>query len=242
MSSTLSLLTCVTKYCNICDRMKPKKSISIKDKVTDKVEKLLPGSILFAQDFFDEGSNAAVRQQLARLVRTGLLRRLSQGVYVLPKNLSGHGYLLPSAEDVAYALARRDKARIIPTGEVALWKLGLSEQVPLNFVYLTDGPSRIVKVEESEGKRSYTITFKRASSKNFALRGKVSGSVIQALKSLGESNLTDSILDKIQLLIMRENLDDLNHDVTLAPAWISKLILDFFKTYKNEGLDSKERS
>ncbi len=159
-----------------------------------------------------------------------MLKRLSQGIYLIPKKLGPHGLLLPNAEEVASALARRDKTRIVPTGEVALWKLGLSTQVPLNYVYLTDGPSRVIHIEEIEGKTSYTITFKHASPKNFALRGKISGQVIQALKAIGEKNLTEDVLDKIQSLIMRENMDD--HDLTVAPAWISKLIKDSFKSYK----------
>ena len=205
--------------------------ISAKDKIINRIQQLLPGSILFAQDFLSDGSSEAIRQQLTRLVKAGVLKRLSQGIYLIPKKLGSHGLLLPNAEEVASALARRDKTRIIPTGEVALSKLGLSTQVPLNYVYLTDGPSRVINIEETEGKTGYTITFKHASPKNFALRGKISGQVIQALKAIGEKNLTEEVLDKIQSLIMRENMDDLNHDLTIAPAWISKLIRESFKSY-----------
>lgn len=208
------------------------RSISVKDKIVNRIQQLLPGTILFAQDFLQEGSSEAVRQQLRRLVEAGILKRLSQGVYVIPKKLGERGYLLPTAEEIAMAIARRDKSRIIPTGEVALWKLGLSTQVPLKYVYLTDGPSRIIKIEETEGKTSYTITFKHASPKNFASKGKISSQVIQALKAIGEKNLTETTMDKINALIMKENLDDLNHDLTVAPAWISKLIKDSFKSYK----------
>lgn len=208
------------------------RSISVKDKIVNRIQQLLPGTILFAQDFVQDGSSEAVRQQLRRLVEAGVLKRLSQGVYVIPKKLGKHGYLLPTAEEIAMAIARRDKSRIIPTGEVALWKLGLTTQVPLKYVYLTDGPSRVIKIEETEGKTRYTITFKHASPKNFASKGKISSQVIQALKAIGEKNLTETTLDKINALIMRENLDDLNHDLTVAPAWISKLIKDSFKSYK----------
>jgi Family of unknown function (DUF6088) len=208
------------------------RNISVKDKIINRIQQLLPGTILFAQDFLHDGSSEAVRQQLRRLVEADVLKRLSQGVYVIPKKLGEQGYLLPTAEEIALALARRDKSRIIPTGEVALWKLGLSTQVPLKYVYLTDGPSRVIKIEETKGKTSYTITFKHASPKNFASKGKISSQVIQALKAIGEKNLTETTLDKINALIMRENLDDLNHDLTVAPAWISKLIKDSFKSYK----------
>ena len=110
------------------------KFISVRDKINARLQQSLPGSVLFAQDFFGEASSEAVRQHLSRLVKEGILVRISQGIYVFPKKVNGHGFLLPGAPEIANAIARRDKAKIIPTGEVALSQLGLSEQVPLNFV------------------------------------------------------------------------------------------------------------
>ena len=198
----------------------------------NRIQQLLPGSIVFAQDFSGDGTHESVRQQLVQFTKSGLLKRLSQGTYLLPKKLGEHGDLFPAPEEIASALARRDKARIIPTGEVALWKLGLTTQVPLNYIYLTDGPSRVIKVEDAKGITDYNIRFKHASPKNFALRGKISSQVIQALKAIGEKNLTKNILEKIESLIMRENIDDLSHDLTIAPAWINKLIKNSFNSYK----------
>jgi hypothetical protein len=206
--------------------------MSVRNKMLNRIEHLLPGSIVFAQDFSGDGTPESVRQQLVQFTQSGYLKRLSQGVYVLPKKLGEHGNLLPNADEIAAALARRDKARIIPTGEFALWKLGLSTQVPLNYVYLTDGPSRIIKIEEVKNRTSYTIKFKHATPKNFSMRGKISSQVIQALKTIGEKNLNPAILTKIESLIMRENIDDLSHDLMIAPAWIGKLIKDSFNSYK----------
>ncbi|HEX5170796.1 MAG TPA: DUF6088 family protein [Cyclobacteriaceae bacterium] len=218
-----------------------RKSTSVKDKIANRIRQLLPGSILFAQDFADEGTNESIRQQLVQLARQGTLIRLSQGIYLLPKRI-GNEHFIPSAEEIVNAIARRDKSRIIPSGEVALWKLGLSTQVPLNHVYLTDGPSRSIKIEEKGKRTSYTINLKHASPKNFALRGKISASLVQALKTIGEKNLSPEIVDKIQALVMRENLDDLKHDLTVAPAWIAKLIRESFNRYKYEGLDTPQRT
>ena len=150
---------------------------------------------------------------------------------VSPKKVNGHGSLLPVAPEIANAIARRDKAKIIPTGEVALSQLGLSEQVPLNFVYLTDGPARVIHIDV-EGKKGYSIRFKHAGPKNFAFTGKISSQVIQALRALGKKDLDDVTLDKIKSLLMRENQGDLKHDIALAPAWISKLILNLLQTGK----------
>lgn len=198
----------------------------------NRIQQLLPGSLVFAQDFSGDGTPEVVRQYLVKFSNEGLLTRLSQGVYLLPKKLGEHGDILPPVDEIATALARRDKARIIPTGEVALWKLGLTTQVPLNHVYITDGPSRVIKVQGPSAKVGYSIKFKHGSPKNFALRGKISSQVIQALKVIGEKNLNNELLGKIESLIMRENIDDLSHDLTIAPAWISKLIKKSFAPYK----------
>jgi hypothetical protein len=207
-------------------------NFTVSDKIVNRLEQMLPGSIFFIQDLLDEGNAEAVRQQLTRLVKANVIKRLSHGIYLVPKKLGGHGFLLPNPDDIANAIARRDKSRIIPTGEVALWKLGLSTQVPLNYVYLTDGPSRGIKIEEKEGVTSYTITFKHASPKNFALKGKITSQVIPALKAIGQKNLTADMSEKIELLIMREDLDDLKYDMSIAPAWIAKLIKESFNSYK----------
>ena len=80
------------------------------------------------------------------------------------------------------------------------------------------------------GKRKYSIKFKHASPKNFAFTGKISSQVIQALRALGKRDLDEKTLDKIKSLLMRENQGDLKHDIALAPAWISKLILNLLQT------------
>lgn len=209
-----------------------RKVLTASNKITNRLQQMLPGTIFFIQDLLEEGSPEAIRQQLTRLVKAQTIKRLSQGIYLVPKKLGGHGFLLPNPDDIANAIARRDKSRIIPTGEVALWKLGLSTQVPLNYVYLTDGPSRVIKIEEKEGKTSYTITFKHASPKNFALKGKITSQVIPALKAIGQKNLTAEMSEKIESLIMREDLDNLKHDMSIAPAWIAKLIRESFNSYK----------
>ncbi|MBK7227189.1 MAG: hypothetical protein IPH96_17915 [Saprospiraceae bacterium] len=45
------------------------------------------------------------------------------------------GALLPDIEQVAKAIAEREKARIVSSGLSAIQKLGLSTQVPLKAVY-----------------------------------------------------------------------------------------------------------
>jgi hypothetical protein len=73
--------------------------------------------------------------------------------------------------------------------------------VPAKAVFLTDGPSRTVKVGPT------TIQLRRTTARNMAAAGRLSGLLIQALRELGEEHVTPE---------RRELLKDLR----LAPAWM----------------------
>jgi hypothetical protein len=147
-----------------------------------------------------------------------MISRVSQGVYVRPKESRLIGKLTPSAEDVAEAIAKRDSIRTIPTGSYALNALGLSTQVPMNIVMLTDGSPRVIKV----GKR--TIKFKKTTPKNLMATGKISRLVIQALKEIGKGKVTIELEGKILKLLKKEDENFLKQDISLAPVWIQKIM------------------
>jgi hypothetical protein len=147
-----------------------------------------------------------------------MISRVSQGVYVRPKESRLIGKLTPSAEDVAEAIAKRDSIRTIPTGSYALNALGLSTQVPMNIVMLTDGSPRVIKV----GKR--TIKFKKTTPKNLMATGKISRLVIQALKEIGQGKVTIELEGKILKLLKKEDENFLKQDISLAPVWIQKIM------------------
>lgn len=192
---------------------------SVDDIVTEKVEKTKPGTILFVEDFLNLGNNGAVHTALYRLVKAKKISRLARGIYAKPtfsKLLNQD--VLPGAEEVAVAIAKRDKARLLPTGAYAQNALGLSTQVPLRIIYLTDGSPRTIKI----GKRS--IQFKKTTAKNLALKGKISKLVVQALKDIGKEKATALELKKIQELLLKEDKQDLKHDVSLAPQWIAEIM------------------
>jgi len=142
------------------------------------------GSVFVPADFFELGSREAVDITLHRLARKGTIRRLARGVYDFPKDHPVLGQLSPSADAIAEALAGRDRTRIQPAGAYAANALGLSEQVPAKAVFLTDGPSRKVKVG------SITIQLRRTTARNMAAAGRLSGLLIQALRALGQEHVT----------------------------------------------------
>lgn len=192
--------------------------MSIEDNILAQIEALPEGALLLPVDFSELGSSEAVRLALFRLEKKGVILRVAHGIYVRPKISKLIGPLTPSAEEVAEAIAKRDRIRTVPTGSYALNALGLSTQVPMNIVLLTDGSPREVKV----GKR--TIKFKKTTPKNLLAKGKISRLVIQALKEIGNGKLSKEEEEKILVLLKEEDEKDLKHDIPLAPVWIQKIM------------------
>src|ERR1700731_2540901 len=128
---------------------------SIDSRILARIHGRGHGSVFVPSDFLDLGSREAVDLALHRLTRKGTIRRLARGVYDFPNEHPVLGLLSPSADVVARALAGRDRTRLQPAGAYAANILGLSEQVPAKAVFLTDGPSRTVKIGPT------TIQFRR---------------------------------------------------------------------------------
>lgn len=188
--------------------------LSIENKILNKVKKAGRGSLFFTNEFIAYGNSKAVSKALERLVDKGEIKRVSRGIYTRPKTSKLIGEVLPSKEEVAKAIAKRDKARIIPTGSYALNVLGLSTQVPVNAVFLTDGAARKIKLDYG------MITFKRTTPKNLATIGKISGLVIQALKEIGKGRVEEWEENRIIQLLKKEDESKLKHDIKMAPEWI----------------------
>ena len=191
---------------------------STEKKIEKSIKSKPKGYLLFPDDFNEQGSADSVRKALQSLKEKGLIKRVAHGIYVRPVVDEYIGEVLPSAEDVAKAVANRDKIKIVPTGTYALYALGLSTQIPLNLVFLTDGSPRTIKV----GKR--TIKLKKTTPKNLMAKGKISSLVIQALREIGKDKYTKEELIKIFKLLRKEDKNHLKFDITLAPAWIKKIM------------------
>lgn len=194
-------------------------SQSVDNKIIEYLKYRPKGKIYFSDDFSSIANTNSIRKSLSVLVKKGILIRLTQGIYLYPKTDAEFGVLYPSVDDVSKAIAKRDKARIEPTGVFALHSLGLSTQVPVNVVYLTDGIPRKIKYVNR------VIKFKKTAPKNLSMKGKVSRLVVAALKELGKENITQDIRQQIATVLKKETAENIKHDAQLAPEWISKLIL-----------------
>lgn len=203
-------------------------SINLEGKILSEIKKAKRGSLFFTEDFSLLGNHDAIRKALERLVKSNEIERLAPGIYFRPEISDLLGKLTPSIEKIAFAIAKRDKAKIVPTGAYALNRLGLSTQVPTNIVYLTDGSARKINIG------SQSITFKKASPKSVASIGEISTLVIQSLKTIGKNKVNDGEIKHVQKLLEKENPHHLEHDISIAPVWIKEIMIPVFKKITNE--------
>ena len=168
--------------------------------------------------FSDLGSRDAVASALKRYRQSGLIRQLARGLYDYPRTDSELGMLTPSPDAVARALAGRDAVRLQSSGAYAANLLGLSTQIPMKIVYLTDGRSRTVQI----GKKY--IILKRTTPRNMATAGRISGLVIQALRHLGRQHVDDEVIARLDRRLDADDRKQLLKDVRFAPAWITDIM------------------
>ena len=173
---------------------------TIENKILNKAKKCGRGSVFFVTDFVTYGNRSAVGKALERMTDKGLFLRTARGIYCYPKieKVYGLGPIPPTLDDIAQAIAKRDGARIAPSGLFAQYQLGLTQQIPMNVVYLTDGRSRSIEV--SDGK---SIKFKHSTQKYFAIRNRLALLLTTALKDWKVENLTPE-----QVSVIKTKLKD----------------------------------
>lgn len=198
------------------------KEVIERERVRREITRGKYGAIFSSSSFPELTANYATKL-LSAFEKEGLVVRISKGVYLKARK-TRFGVSYPPIEEIVSQIAKRDKARIFPTGDTASNMLGLSEQVPTKTCFLTSGTARNLNI----GGR--TVELKRAAPKNFAYSNEMVGVLTQALRSIGEENITDEIKAKIPAILSTVERDKrFEADLKLAPAWIEKLILELIK-------------
>jgi len=176
------------------------------------------GSALTPKAFDDLGNRAAVDQALSRLTKAGKIRRISRGVYDVPKNHPTLGPLSPDPDAVAKAIADQSGYRLQPTPARAANALGLSSQVPAQIVYLIDGSSRKIKVGNQ------IIHFKHAGPRALLGAGTPEGFALQAIRAFGPDHLTDRVIRQLRQNLPSAAKTGLKKLAHHAPQWMASAI------------------
>jgi hypothetical protein len=195
-------------------------SKSIIDQVRNRIIKHGRGWCFTPKHFLDLDRDMGVRRALSRLQEDKFIRRLSQGLYEYPRENPKLGILPPKAEEVAKAIAEKNAIQFQPSGAYAANLVGLSEQVPGRIVFLTNGPSKKIKIGKQE------ILFRTTTEKNMYPAGTSVGLVIQAFRNLGKDNIDNIVLSKTKKFLTGTSRNELIKYLKYAPSWIRDHIIN----------------
>lgn len=200
---------------------------SIENEIMSSLKKCGRGLVFFADRFTRLGNADRIHKAMEILTKRGDIIRVAHGVFCYPKKtpkfLKELGveseYVMPSPDDVAIAIAKRDKIKIAPTAAHAQNLLGLSQQVVMNFVYMTDGRARTIKLKDGR-----QIEFKHTVAKNIAFSTRLAMLITFALKEYGQEGVTDEHIKRIKELLSHEKQEVIEHDYPLMPEWIREIL------------------
>jgi hypothetical protein len=190
---------------------------SIDSQILKRIQRRRAGHVFTPADFLDLGSRNAIDLALSRQARAGTIRKVARGLYDFPRVDPRLGPLAPRIDDIATALKGRDQSRLQPAGAHAANVLGLSTQVPVRVVFLTDGRSRRVQL----GKQH--IVLRHTTPRHMATAGRLSGTVIQALRWLGKRHVDDATIGTLRRRLSPADRQQLLKDLRYAPAWIAEI-------------------
>ena len=187
--------------------------------IQDRIKNASDGTVFVNTDFVDIANQETVRKNLNRLVQTGVLKRVLNGVYEKPKysKLLGE-YIAVDPDAVAKALARSYHWTIVPCGNVSLNLLGLSTQVPAVYSYVSDGPYKIYELGSTK------IEFKHRANKEISGLSYTTSLVVQALKTLGKSNISSDVIQILGNNLSKENKQVCLKEAKETTSWIYNAI------------------
>lgn len=173
------------------------------------------GTVFVTSDFADIADTNTIRQSIFRLVNDGILRRILQGVYEKPKySRLLNEYVAVNPDAVAKALARSYHWSIAPCGNTALNLLGLSTQVTAVWSYISDGPYKNYEWNFTK------LEFKHRTNKEITGLSYMTSLVVQALKTLGQSNVTTNTIQVLSERLSDDEKQACLREATESTDWV----------------------
>ena len=177
------------------------------------------GYIFTRKDFQDIAPSCSTGKILSRMVKDDVIRRIGRGIFDFPNiNPALGGQLSPDIDQAAKAIARKFRWSILPYGNLAANRLGLSQQIPAKLTYLSDGPTKQIKIDNS------VIYFKHARPKEMYADSLVSGLVVQALRYFGKDRVSDEIIAHLKRKLSRNEKKEVLKNIHYSTEWIYEVV------------------
>lgn len=187
-------------------------------------------------DFEDLEGGESTHRILSRLEAEGEISRVGKGIYLYKPNKDAHIDL----DAFAKYIAKQSGARILPSGEMALWLLKVTRKEPNVADYITTGSARVYDIT-SEKK----IEFHRATGNVFTIENGELAMLCAAMRHIGEASVSGEVLNglrrKVLKIIGRDGekmTASMRSDVEKLPMWIrQKLGLSLLReVHTSEGI------
>ncbi|WP_037029454.1 DUF6088 family protein [Imbroritus primus] len=155
-------------------------------------------------------------RELARLARCGRLMRVARGLYVTV-TASRFGPVPPPVDKMIQSLADITGHAIVRHGAAAANALGLTTQVPVRQIYLTDGRARTLNL----GKQ--VIEIRRVPKWMLVLGDSLAGDIVRVLEWLGP-DFAEHVVSKLAVHIGQDHWNTVLETRTHLPPWMVEAI------------------
>jgi predicted transcriptional regulator of viral defense system len=173
------------------------------------------GTTYITSDFADIADINSINQSLHRLLKAGVIRRVLRGVYEYPEYSDFlNEFIAASPHKIAEALARNYGWVIVPSGDTALNQFGLSTQVPAIWTYVSTGSYKKYTYDK------VTITFTHTTSKDLAKYSYKTALLIQALKAIGNGNISDTQIKKLSTRLTASEKTSALAEAQHSTSWV----------------------
>jgi len=192
------------------------------NKYTKQVKEIIfshkPGWVFSHVDFAEVGNIATVERILSRLLEEEKISRIRRGLYYIPEH-SRWGEVPPAQSEVVKALSRSMNTDFLLDGANALHKLGLTNQIPMKQVYLTDKQINTISI----GK--VAIEFRKVSPKKLSGSNNRAGVYLSAIEYLGKNEATqESMKMKVANILNKDIAEELQAASVNRSAWVREVV------------------
>ena len=116
-----------------------------------------------------------------------------------------------------------------PVGQPRLNMLGLDEQVPARFSYVSSGPYKRYDIDGAE------VSFSHRANRDILDKSYLTCLVVQALKALGKDGVDDKIIESLASRLTTEDAERLCTETRNATSWV----FEAAKRVKERGSDDR---
>lgn len=190
--------------------------------IRNKLEEFPLGTLFTSKEFVGIGNESNIRKVLERLVKEKEIIRVSRGIYARPeRSRYVRGFVPPSVETVLKTIALSTGETFQYHGAEAVRQLGLSTQVPVNPIFLTNGRSRILSIGNIK------VKLQRVSQRKLILADTLAGIAISALWFLNKEEISLKTIEKIEHELPPEEFKKLIEAKVSLPSWVTALITSY---------------